>query len=123
MGIPNQNIKIMLDPKEICFSFSKNNEIIKLNEQYADNNNYNKILPYNRTKSTTAKISVVTNNYNDNKDFKNLYKMKEVFNLGKNKKGNNFWKDEDIRISHNKILIKDIPLISKKRFVYGRGSS
>ena len=88
MGIPNQNVKIMLDPKEICFSFTKNNEIIKLNEQYANINNYNKILPYNRTNSTTAKISELNNIYNNKKN-NNLYEIEEVFNLGKNQKENN----------------------------------
>jgi hypothetical protein len=89
MGIPSQNIKIMLDPKEICFSFSKNKEIIKINEQYINNNNYNKILPYNRTNSTTAKINILTNNYNKNKEYNKLYEIEELFNLGKSQKENN----------------------------------
>ena len=89
MGIPSQNVKIMLDPKEICFSFSKNKEIIKINEQYINNNNYNKILPYNRTNSTTAKINILTNNYNKNKEYNKLYEIEELFNLGKSQKENN----------------------------------
>ena len=32
MGIPNQNVKKLLNPKEIYFSFSRNKGTIKLNE-------------------------------------------------------------------------------------------
>jgi len=86
MGIPNQNINIMLDPKETCFSFSRNRQIIKLNEQNIKNNNYNKIMPYNKTKSTSAKIRPLVS---INKKYNNLYEIEEIFNLGKNQKENN----------------------------------
>ena len=114
MGIPSQNVKIFLDPKEICFSFTKNNEIIKLNEYYVENNNYNKILPYNKTKSTTAKISKLTNNYNNNKnkEYNNLYEIEEVFNLGKSKK-------ENISFLYLKFLYEN-QINDKDESVYGK---
>ena len=66
--------------------FSRNKQIIKLNEQYINNNNYNKIMPYNKTKSTSAKIRPLTS---INKEYNNFYEIEEVFNLNKNQKENN----------------------------------
>ena len=83
MGIPRQNVKVLLDLNDICFSFNRNKELIFFNSQNYDNNNYNKIIPYNKINSTSAKIYSV--NYpNFKNQFNKFYEIEEIFYLYKN---------------------------------------
>ena len=57
MGTPEQKLKIILDPYEICFSFKNYKELLSYNTKYIDkiNVNYTKIKPYFKNNSFSSK--------------------------------------------------------------------
>ena len=80
MGNPKQNIKIILEPNDICFSFTQNNELLNLDLEHKINN-YTQIIPYNKKISKSAKneerihFTEIKNGNND------LYNIEEIFYL------------------------------------------
>ena len=103
MGTPPQNVKILLDPNDICFTFNHNKELIKYNNKYPNNINYTQLSPYNKRNSSSAKKGKVT--YFD-KEFDYLYDMEEVFYLYQY----NDFKNKTNDISNSTTLL---------RFLYG----
>ena len=82
IGNPMQNIKMMLDPNDNCFTFNRNSEIIKQNSMYINKENYTQVTPYNKTASLTAKKGSVTY-FDFNSEFNDLYDMEDEFYLYK----------------------------------------
>jgi len=82
IGYPMQNVKMMLDPNDNCFTFNRNSEIIKQNSMYINKENYTQVIPYNKTSSLTAKKGSVTY-FDFNSEFNDLYDMEDEFYLYK----------------------------------------
>ena len=94
MGNPKQNIKIILEPNDICFSFTQNNELLNLELEHKINN-YTQIIPYNKKISKSAKngerihFTEIKNGNND------LYNIEEIFYL---------YQYSDIKNKNNNII-------------------
>jgi hypothetical protein len=86
MGIPKQNIKIILEPNDICFEFINNKEFKELNLNYMENN-YIKITPCYKNISISSKKIQLTNSDYMNK-INNILEIEEVFYLFKFKEDN-----------------------------------
>ena len=82
IGNPIQNIKMMLDPNDNCFTFKRSSEIMKQNSMYYNKENYTQVTPYNKTASYTAKKGSVTY-FDFNSEFNDLYDMEDEFYLYK----------------------------------------
>ena len=79
MGIPRQNIKIILEPNDICFSFINSKIFTELNLHYTKNN-YIKITPYHKNISISSKKSQLTYSY-DRDGSHYLSEIEEAFYL------------------------------------------
>ena len=77
LGVPKQFINIPLNQYEICFTFDRNNEIVKHNSKYDNNSFYTPIIPYNKNISLSAKK---TNNFDIN-ELNNSFDLVESFYL------------------------------------------
>ena len=82
IGNPLQDVKIMLDQNDNCFTFNRNSEIMKQNSMYINKDNYTQVTPYNKTASITAKKGSVTY-FDFNSEFNDLYDMEDEFYLYK----------------------------------------
>ena len=103
IGNPMQNVKMMLDPNDNCFTFTRSSEIIKQNSMYINKKNYTQVTPYNKTASSTAKKGSVTY-FDFNSEFNDLYDMEDEFYL---------YKYSDIKNATNKNTSTIL------RFLYG----
>ena len=74
MGIPEQNIKILLEPNDVCFTFKANNRLTINKSQSNNIINYTEIIGYNKT--------FQNENIDYNKNYK-LYEREEAFYLYK----------------------------------------
>lgn len=79
MGIPSQNVKIILEPNDICFNFINNKEFSELNQHYMENN-YIKINPYHLNISISSKKSQLTNSIDKFGSY-NIFEIEEAFYL------------------------------------------
>ena len=80
IGNPQQNIKIMLDQNDCCFSFDRDKKIIKYNSEHFNNDNYIQVTPYNKSASSTAKKGSVTY-FDPYSEYNDIYDMDDKFYL------------------------------------------
>ena len=66
MGTPLQNVKLILDPYEKCFTFNKNNKLLNYNLQKNNISNIIEITTYNKNISVTVEKSKENYNYFNN---------------------------------------------------------
>ena len=107
MSNPEQKVNIVINPYETCFSFKRYKEPIKIND--INKKYYNKIIPYNKDNSKSAKKGSVTF-LNFNSEFNDLYDMEEIFYL---------YKYSDIKNKSNSIINSTTFL----RFLYGNNKT
>ena len=107
IGNPQQNVKVMLDPNDNCFTFNRNKEIIHQNLLYINNSNFTQVTPYYKNISSTAKRGSVTY-FDFSSEFNDLYEMEDIFFLYQYSDSKN-------------LTIKNIS--TSLRFLYGNNKS
>ena len=95
IGTPIQNINVLLDPNQICFTFSQDKTILKILNEQNYNNNILNIKPYNNNVSFSAK-KLTTIYSADKKEFDDLYELKDLFIL---EKSNNSLYTNDLSVN------------------------
>ena len=81
IGTPIQNVSVMLDPNQKCFTFSQDKSILKILSEPNYNNNILNIKPYNSFTSSSATKAGVTIYSSDKNDYDDLYQLKDLFVL------------------------------------------
>ena len=109
IATPEQNISIILDPNEKCFTFKRDKELLKYNNININNTYYTKILPYNKNISKSAKRGG-TSYIGFSKEYIELYDMEETFYL---------YKYSDIKNKTSDIINTKTSL----RFLYGNNKT
>ena len=103
IATPEQNVSIILDPNEKCFTFKRDKELLEYNNININNTYYTKLLPYNKNISKSAKrggTSYIGYSYIE------LYEMEDAFYL---------YKFSDIKNKTSDIIDTKTSL----RFLYG----
>ena len=83
IGTPTQDITVMLDPSQKCFTFSQDKSILQIFSEPNYNYNILEIKPYNNFSSSSATKTGTTYYSADKNTFDDLYLLKDLFILQK----------------------------------------
>ena len=107
MGTPKQNIKIMMEPYDVCFNFINNKELIKLNQHYKENNHI-KFIPYHKNISSSHKKKKLINSVDKIESHEEAFYLFQFRDDATNKKNDFYNESTSLTFSYQNEINEDI---------------